>query len=58
MLQVGEACGVPARADELVRGLEERVQAVDRVVASLTHRPKVFSLEGINPIVIGGHWIP
>ena len=21
-------------------------------------RPKVFSLEGVNPLVIGGHWIP
>ena len=25
---------------------------------STTARPSVFSLEGINPLVVGGHWIP
>ena len=56
--QVGETCGVPDRAHALVAALEERIQAVEGALASLSSKPRVFSLEGINPLVIGGHWIP
>jgi iron complex transport system substrate-binding protein len=58
IMQVGETCGVPARAGALVSELEERVRAVTGDLASAVVRPRVFSLEGINPLVIGGHWIP
>jgi len=56
--QVAEACGATAQAVSLVRGLEERVRLVKEQLAQAARRPRVFSLEGINPIVIGGHWIP
>jgi len=58
ILQVGDACGVPDRAGALVSGLEERVRTVKEALYSAAATPRVFSLEGINPLVIGGHWIP
>jgi len=58
ILQVGEACGAVEAAGSLVAGLEQRVKVVRETLASLSRRPRVFSLEGINPLVIGGHWIP
>ena len=27
-------------------------------MAGANYRPRVFSLEGVNPLVVGGHWIP
>ena len=42
----------------MVHELETRIAAVVRVVANAKVRPKVFSVEGVNPLVIGGHWIP
>jgi len=56
--QVGEACGAVEAAGSLVAGLERRVKAVGEALASVSQRPRVFSLEGVNPLVVGGHWIP
>ena len=56
--QVGESCGGRSQAAELVSKLEARVRAVEEGLSGISHRPRVFSLEGINPLVIGGHWIP
>ena len=56
--QVGEVCGASFEAAALVSELEGRVQAVEHALADELRRPRVFSLEGINPLVIGGHWIP
>ena len=56
--QVGQTCGAPESATNLVIDLESRVEAVRNKLASVAQRPRTFSLEGINPLVIGGHWIP
>ena len=56
--QVGQVCGAAAMADSLVAQLRERAQAVESLVAGVNRRPRVFSLEGVNPLVVGGHWIP
>ncbi|HLF05530.1 MAG TPA: ABC transporter substrate-binding protein [Dehalococcoidia bacterium] len=58
--QVGQVCGVPRSAADLVAELQGRVAAVTQrlVLHVKDRRPRVFSLEGINPLVIGGHWIP
>ncbi len=58
ILQVGESCGAPARARELVTELEGLLHGVESALEGITHRPRSFSLEGINPLVVGGHWIP
>ena len=56
-IEVGAACDAQERAADLVAGLRRRVDAVASRVAQARHRPTVFSLEGVNPLVIGGHWV-
>src|SRR5215831_4125740 len=45
IMAVGEAAGAPDRA-------------VASKAAHAHHRPRLVSLEGMNPLVAGGHWIP
>ena len=58
IIEVGEVCGVPGRSEKLVDALRQRVNAVTSRLNSASACPSVFSLEGINPLVAGGHWIP
>ena len=58
ILEVGRACEVEDQANLVVAGMRQRVQAIQDKLASVMRRPRVFSLEGINPLVVGGHWIP
>ena len=58
ILTVGQACKAESRANILISKIRQRVQAIQDRLASVTVRPRVFSLEGINPLVVGGHWIP
>lgn len=63
IIQVGQVCGVLRRGANLAGLLRRRADAVtgeigDALNESRARRPKVFSLEGINPLVAGGHWIP
>ena len=55
---VGQAAGVPDRAHALVEALASRIRAVASTAAQVRHRPRLMSLEGVNPMVAGGHWIP
>jgi iron complex transport system substrate-binding protein len=55
---VGAAAGVPDRARTLVAALEARIHAVASIAAQTQPRPRLMSLEGVNPMVAGGHWIP
>jgi len=56
--QIGNACGAVEASCRLVEELEERISKVVAAVAGSLTRPRVFSVEGVNPLVIGGHWIP
>ncbi len=58
IIEVGEVCGVPERAEALVTTLRGRAEAVTGKAKLAESRPSVFSLEGANPLVAGGHWIP
>ena len=58
MTAVGVAAGVPDRARILVAALEARIHAVASIAAQTQPRPRLMSLEGVNPMVAGGHWIP
>jgi iron complex transport system substrate-binding protein len=55
---VGQAAGAPDQARALVASLEARVHAVASTAAHAHHRPRLLSLEGVQPLVAGGHWIP
>lgn len=56
-MEVGEACGVSARAADLTGQLRRRIDVVAGRMSKVVERPAVFSLEGVNPLVIGGHWV-
>ena len=57
-LQVGRACGTEETAVQMIAAIRERVQAIQDKLPPVAERPRVFSMEGINPLVVGGHWIP
>ncbi len=58
ILQVGQACSAREPAARLVASLEQRVRAVAAKAGAVASRPRTFSVEGVNPLVVGGHWIP
>ncbi len=51
------ACGEPDRGAELVAALRERLEAVRAAVAGRP-RPRVAALEWLDPLFVGGHWVP
>jgi iron complex transport system substrate-binding protein len=56
--RVGEACGLSDTADDVIATLGARVVAVRSTVDSATDRPNVLCLEWLDPLFLGGHWIP
>ena len=55
--QVGHRAGAPDTAEELVRGLRDRLATVAAAVAGRP-RPRVLVLEWIDPPFLAGHWVP
>src|SRR5215212_737867 len=55
--RLAEAADVREAGDQLVAELGERLEAVERAVAD-ARRPRVAALEWLDPIYIGGHWVP
>lgn len=55
--RVGHAAAVPHAASRVVDNLRARVKAVRASVKQLSH-PKVVCLEWLDPLMIGGHWVP
>ena len=55
--RIGAALGRDGDAERLVRGLEERLAAVEGRVAGLA-RPRVACLEWLDPLFNAGHWVP
>ena len=56
--QIGKACQAAAPAEELVKAMESRINLVESAVEGVESKPRVLSVEGVNPLVVGGHWIP
>jgi iron complex transport system substrate-binding protein len=56
--QVAEAMGHPERAGPVVRGLQERVRAVEEGSARAGERPSVLLMEWAEPPYCSGHWGP
>ena len=57
-LQIGLACGAETEANEAIAEIRQRVRSIQDKLPAAAHWPRVFSIEGINPLVLGGHWIP
>ena len=56
--QVGEATNRASVADDLVRRLRTRVQAVSDHARLVSSRPRVFCMEWLSPPYTAGHWMP
>jgi iron complex transport system substrate-binding protein len=55
--RLSEAAGAAEAGDRLVQEAGERLEAVERAVEDAP-RPRVAALEWMDPIYIGGHWVP
>jgi iron complex transport system substrate-binding protein len=56
---VAGACGVPQRGDELLAGLQDRLDAVAAAVAArAAEPPRVLVIEWVEPPFLAGHWVP
>jgi iron complex transport system substrate-binding protein len=55
--RLAEAAGVPAAGERLADELGERLEAVEQAVEG-ARRPRVAALEWLDPIFVGGHWVP
>src|SRR2546422_1655568 len=58
ILRVGRACGIEDRASEVVAVLQERIDRVAERASTAVARPKTVCLEWLDPLVLGGHWVP
>src|SRR3989454_4704122 len=58
ILRVGRACAIEARAVEIVAALRERIDRVAERASTALVRPKTVCLEWLDPLFLGGHWVP
>lgn len=55
--RLAEAAGVEEEGEELVAEAGRRIDAVVEAVAG-AERPRVAALEWLDPVFVGGHWVP
>ena len=58
ILTVGKLAGVGARAESVVSRLRTRIDRVSEIAARAQHKPRVLCMEWLDPVFIGGHWVP
>jgi iron complex transport system substrate-binding protein len=56
--RVAEAVGRPAAGQRVVAGLRDRIQQVQTVAGGSPCRPRVVTVEWIQPVMLGGLWMP
>ena len=56
--RVADALGRGAEGADLVRRLRARVAAVAQRCAASTDRPRVLAIEWLDPVMVGGMWMP
>ena len=54
---LAEAAGVPEAGERVVRERADRIERVERAVHG-RGRPRVAALEWLDPVFVGGHWVP
>ena len=58
ILWVGEQTIRPHAAEKLLESIGEKLGAIERQVRETSERPRVAFLEWLQPIYVGGHWVP
>lgn len=56
--QVGDATGTSEQAAQVVADLRARIRAVEERARAAAERPRVFTMEWMDPPFAGGHWVP
>jgi iron complex transport system substrate-binding protein len=56
--RVADALGRNSKGADLVAGLQRRVADITERSATLAHRPRVVSVEWLDPVMISGMWMP
>ncbi len=56
--RIGHLTGSEERADYLVRRLRNRARTVSEKTARADYKPRIISVEGVDPLVVGGNWLP
>ena len=56
--ELGEATGRTKEAEELVAACRARVGKIPALTRNLSHRPRVFCMEWLDPVYCSGHWVP
>jgi len=58
VVRVGAALDLEGRAREVRAGLAERIARVAATARKATRRPRVATVEWLEPIMLGGTWMP
>ncbi len=58
ILWIGEKTGRRGRAQAFVEKIGERLARIEKEIASEEQRPRVVLLEWLDPLYVGGHWVP
>lgn len=58
VVRVGGACGVTERAHALVVELRARLDAIAVRARALGSRPRVLTIEWLDPVMLGATWMP
>jgi len=58
ILLVGQATRRGARAEALIAEIGKREGTLEKQLDSRAHRPRVAFLEWLEPLYVGGHWVP
>ena len=56
--ELGEATGRAKEAEELIAAGRARLERTAAVTRDLSHRPRVFCMEWLDPVYCSGHWVP
>lgn len=58
ILHIGEVTNRVIESKRLVNNLKMRRDRIEALTADLERKPSVLCLEWLDPVYIGGHWIP
>ena len=56
--ELGNATGRIREAEDLIAVSRARLERIAAATCNLSHRPRVFCMEWLDPVYCGGHWMP
>jgi iron complex transport system substrate-binding protein len=56
--KVAAALAVPETGETAIAALQARLNAISQTAGQLTRRPRIATIEWIDPVMAGGNWMP